>query len=221
MQQPPYYQQPTFNYPPPPPKKRGWFRRHPFWTALIILLCVSAIYGVVNDATTSTKPDATTTPIATNIPTQPPATVKPTATPKPVPTQTPVQRIQSQTSQLASDSTEFGSNISSKDTNGAVTITETMGTALDNNGAKIQIETDCFNIQKAIWQKSVTGVTGVTVKVMTQLTDPYGKQSTGLVGACSLSDINAKQFHWENLDWRTTWDNGDYDVIYLLPSLNN
>src|SRR5450631_2438669 len=220
----PGYPQPGQMQPPPftpPPSKRTriarWARRHPIWTVIIIIIGLSVVIGPFtgnhsNDTSTTGGAAPTVAPtheVATAIP-------KPTPTPKLQPTQTPVQRIQSQTMQLAKNSTEFGKDLTSKDSNGAVTITETIGEALDNNGAKTEIKTDCFNIQKAIWQKKVSGVTGITVKILGPLQDQYGKQSIDLIGTCLLSDTTAGQFQWDNLDWASAWDNGDYDVVYLL-----
>lgn len=235
MQQPPYYnQQPPgpYGYPPPPPmpppKRSPWrrFRALPkivqivAWVVVGMVILIAGISGSHDSNTPPAIDGSTPTTAQAATKTTPAPTLPPTATPKPTATPTALQRIQDQTLQLAKDTTEFGHNLTSKATAGAVTINETIGEALDNDGAKTEIKTDCFNIQKAIWQKGVAGVTGITVKISGPLQDQYGKQSTGLIGACSLSDLTAKQFQWDNLDWRTAWDSGDYDVVYLLPSLN-
>jgi hypothetical protein len=98
--QPPYGQQssyvppsmqPGYVQPIPPPRRPGiiqWMRRHPIWTAIIALVCISGFIGALTDTgnspTTSTTATATTSTDATaDTPAQ--ATVQPTDTPTPQP----------------------------------------------------------------------------------------------------------------------------------------
>jgi hypothetical protein len=109
-QQPVYPQSPTF-YPPhqlgypqpgqmqpppftPPPSKRTriakWMRRHPVWTAIIVIVCLSIVIGPFtgnhSDTTSTTASVAPTHPATTVVPT---ATLAPTPKPKPTPTPKP------------------------------------------------------------------------------------------------------------------------------------
>lgn len=201
----------------PPPRKKNWFRRHPIWTALILLLAISCIYGALNDTHSSSAPvtdaSSATAPVATSEPTQAPS---PTPTPRPQTTQ---QRIESQTLALAKSKTTFGSDFSSRyDTDAKdVTITETI-TPTDNAGTITQVKSECFDIQQAIWQANIP-ITSLEIHVVGPLVDQYGKTSTGMIGSCTLDKKTAQQFVWSNLDGDRAW--GDYDLTYLLPSLNS
>jgi hypothetical protein len=81
------------------------------------------------------------------------------------------------------------------------------------------IKADCFAFQKALWTSSVASqLSDVSIRVNTQVKDPYGHISNSSIGNCELPSATAQQFQWANLNDNDAWK--VYDRAWLLPSLS-
>lgn len=168
---------------------------------------------------------------ANNQATQVPLTSVPTDTPvptiaaTPVPTQPPLPlSIVQRSTQIAQNTNPFGSKLASKyDNKGNLTISEYFDSSgfLNNGFTIVGIKRDCFYLQQAEWQAKPTfaGVTTIELVITSQLQDKFGNTSTGTIGTCTLTKSTEQKFNWGNLDQDTVW--GDYDNVYILPSLNS
>lgn len=93
---------------------------------------------------------------------------------------------------------------------GSLAITETIGPT--DIGART-ILTDCFDIEKAIWQGKIPNLETVTVNIIV----PIGDDSTGTLAICTLNKSTEQQFDWSILTPGQVWE--AYDYRWILPGL--
>lgn len=122
----------------------------------------------------------------------------------PGPTPTIQQRIQA----LVDSNATLDDKATSSYDGHAVTVTVTLSEAFDNNGYQLAIRSNCFAINKALWQ-NVHGLDSVEIDFLGPLVDAYGNNSIGGMGMCQLTATTEKLFNWNNLDADQAWS--DYD----------
>jgi hypothetical protein len=177
--------------------------------ALILCIAVTANNSAVQTLLASVPTD---TPV-------------PTTAATPAPTQPPLPlSIVQRATQIAQNTDLFGSKLASKYGNkGNLTISEYFDPNgfLNNGDVVVGIKNDCFQIQQAEWQAkpALAGVTTIELIITSQLQDKFGNTSTGTIGTCTLTQPTEQLFNWGNLYQDTAW--GDYDDVYILPSLNS
>jgi len=182
--------------------------------AVVVVALILGIAVTANNSAVQT--------LLTSVPTDTPV---PTTAATPAPTQPPLPlSIVQRSTQIAQNTSPFGSKLASKyDNKGNLTISEYFDPNgfLNNGDVVIGIKSDCFQIQQAEWQAkpALAGVTAIELVITSQLQDKFGNTSTGTIGTCTLTKSTEQLFNWGNLDQDTAW--GDYDNVYILPSLNS
>lgn len=192
---PPYPQQPYYpNVPPPmmtpqpPPKKR-----HTWLWIIGILVALAVIGSFASHGGTSTG----TSPTAT----QAPAQVAPTNTPAP----TALTNPNDIKSELQSDaySALTASNITA-DYGAQLSKAVIFETSLIKQPLSF-IQSECFNIQKTVWQDQQLRVKIVDFTIAT-----VNGQLPNVYGECMLDENYAIKIDWNATDAATAWNNKIY-----------
>ncbi len=92
----------------------------------------------------------------------------------------------------------------------SLAITETIGPT--EIGART-ILTDCFDIEKAIWQGKIPNLKTVTVNIIA----PVGNDVTSTLAICTLNKSTEQHFDWYTLTPGLVWE--AYDYRWILPGL--
>jgi hypothetical protein len=93
---------------------------------------------------------------------------------------------------------------------GSLTITETI--APTEIGARTVL-TNCFYIEKAIWQGKIPNLKTVTVNIIV----PVGNDVTSTLAICTLNKSTEQRFDWDTLNPGLVWE--AYDYTWILPGL--
>jgi len=92
----------------------------------------------------------------------------------------------------------------------SLAITETIGPT--EIGART-ILTDCFDIERAIWQGKIPNLKTVTVNIIA----PVGNDVTSTLAICTLNKSTEQHFDWYTLTPGLVWE--AYDYRWILPGL--
>ncbi|GHO45166.1 hypothetical protein [Ktedonospora formicarum] len=93
-------------------------------------------------------------------------------------------------------------------------------TVLNGNHLKNMIESNCYDVEHAIWTSKLKGVVStVAVHIQSDLVDRYGHNSKGDAGYVVLKANTEKRFVWDNLSIEDAWNNQIYDEQWLLPDV--
>jgi hypothetical protein len=93
---------------------------------------------------------------------------------------------------------------------GSLAITEMIAPA--EIGART-ILTDCFDIEKAIWQGKIPNLETVTVNIIV----PVGNDVSSTLAICTLNKSTEQHFDWYTLTPGLVWE--AYDYRWILPGL--
>lgn len=170
-------------------------RRRNVVAGVVVIAVVTIFVSVIANATQS--PANSTTTVTTDTPT--PTTVSET----PTPTFTVAQNVQA----TAQGNATLDDKVTTQYDNSAHTIavTVTLSEAFDNNGYRVAVRSNCFDIQKAEWH-NIHGLSQVTVNFLGPTVDAYGNKGTGGLGQCVLTSDTESKFNWDNLDADQAWN---------------
>jgi len=93
---------------------------------------------------------------------------------------------------------------------GSIAITETIGQAQIDERTVL---TNCFDIEKAVWQGKIPSLKTVTVNIIFSV-DNGG---TSPIAICTLNKSTEQQFAWDILTPEQAWM--EYDYRWILPSM--
>ncbi len=184
-----------------PSQRTGLLERSVILTAVIIVLAIMVTLIGKQNATTNTSLYDTS---STN-------DTLPTATPAPA-RYLSSHSIEQDSLLLAKRSGAAESYLSSyyDSGSGSLAITETIGPT--EIGART-ILTDCFDIERAIWQGKIPNLKTVTVNIIA----PVGNDVTSIIAICTLNKSTEQHFDWYTLTPGLVWE--AYDYRWILPGL--
>jgi hypothetical protein len=130
------------------------------------------------------------------------------------------QRSATTPQQLAESTTISGHNISANLIDTQMIIDETLSTEWDNSVYQTDIMQDCFELQKAFWQR-YNDLSLVQVAVEGPIKSRYGGDTTGIFGSCTMNSATARLVHWDQLDYRQAWDAHTYDFEGFSPAISS
>jgi hypothetical protein len=139
--------------------------------------------------------------------------IPPTPTPTPIPHLLSSLEFEQHSLLFAQQSGASGSNLSSyyDSSSWSIAITETIGTTGKSGISARTVLTDCFDIEKALWQH--LNIKTVTVNII-------GSVSIGIINPiaiCTLDESTEQHFNWNILSPGQAWE--EYDYTWILPSL--
>ncbi len=139
----------------------------------------------------------------------------PTATPTPAPSPLSSHGIEQYSLLLAQHSGASGSHLSSyyDSRSESLAITDPIGLSEKSSIGTRTVLTDCFDIEKAIWQGKIPNLETVTVTIIV----PIGNSSTSPIAICTLNKNTEQQFDWDILTSGQAWEK--YNYIWILPGL--
>lgn len=128
---------------------------------------------------------------------------------------TPVQQL---TSDMQSVTTLGSPTLSYAEATHIATITDTIANPIDISTTVFSLKSDCFGLQKQLWQSDYRLLSQVTLNMIIPTVDKYGNAGTAIGGSCTVTAETARLLNWSNLDNDTAWS--AYDSTYLSQMLH-
>jgi len=187
---PPYFQPPPMMPPPPRPVKRL-----KAWQIVLLIIGILVVIGILGNIINQQS--------NSNTATSPGSTPQATDTPTPMPTA--LTNPDDIKSELQSDANSAltGSNITA-DYGAQLSKAVIFETSLTKQPLSF-IQSECFNMQKAVWQDQQ-----LRVKIVDFAIAIINGQLLNVYGECVLDTSHASKINWDNTDAVTAWNNKVY-----------